>query len=53
MPSFAPKIRIEIYIPIRYEPAYKDMLIWLLEEFTELRRKEESETVIRLIQNGE
>lgn len=37
MPSFAPKIRVEVYVPIRYEPAYQDTLFWLIEEFTELR----------------
>lgn len=37
MPSFAPKIRVEVYVPIRYEPAYQDTLSWLIEEFTELR----------------
>ncbi len=37
MPSFAPKIRVEVYVPIRYEPAYQATLSWLIEEFTELR----------------
>ena len=37
MPSFAPKIRVEVYVPIRYEPAYQETLTWLIEEFTELR----------------
>ncbi|MBA2703594.1 MAG: hypothetical protein H0U60_07060 [Blastocatellia bacterium] len=37
MPAFAPRIRVEVYIPIRYEPAYQDTLTWLIEEFTELR----------------
>ena len=37
MPSFAPKIRVEVYVPIRYEPAYQDTLTWLIEEFTQLR----------------
>jgi hypothetical protein len=37
LPSFAPKIRVEVYVPIRYEPAYQDTLTWLSEEFTELR----------------
>ncbi len=36
MPSFAPKIRVEVYVPIRYEPTYQDTLTWLIEEFTEL-----------------
>jgi hypothetical protein len=29
--------RVEVYVPIRYEPAYQDTLTWLIEEFTELR----------------
>jgi hypothetical protein len=37
LPGFAPKIRVEVYVPIRYEPAYQDTLTWLIEEFTELR----------------
>ncbi len=37
MPSFAPKIRVEVFVPLRYEPAYQDTLTWLIEEFTELR----------------
>jgi len=37
LPSFAPKSRVEVYVPIRYEPAYQDTLTWLIEEFTELR----------------
>lgn len=37
MPSFAPRIRVEAYVPVRYESAYKDTLAWLIREFTELR----------------
>jgi len=37
LPGFAPRIRVEVYVPIRYEPAYQDTLTWLIEEFTELR----------------
>jgi hypothetical protein len=37
LPDFAPRIRVEVYVPIRYEPAYQDTLTWLIEEFTELR----------------
>jgi hypothetical protein len=37
LPSFAPKIPVEVYVPIRHEPAYQDRLSWLIEEFTELR----------------
>lgn len=36
MPSFAPKIRVEVYVPVRYEPSYQDTLTWLIDEFTEL-----------------
>ncbi|HEY3024982.1 MAG TPA: hypothetical protein VGJ55_02400 [Pyrinomonadaceae bacterium] len=37
MPSFAPRVRVEVYLPIRYEAAYQDTLSWLISEFTELR----------------
>ena len=37
MPDFIPKIRVEVYVPIRFEPAYKKTLTWVIEEFTELR----------------
>lgn len=37
MPSFEPRIRVEVYVPIRYEAAYQDILSWLIREFTELR----------------
>lgn len=37
MASFAPRIRVEVYLPLRYEPAYQDTLSWLIEEFTQLR----------------
>ena len=37
MPSFAPKIRVEVYVPIRHESSYRDLLAWLVEEFTQLR----------------
>ena len=37
MPSFAPRIRVEVYIPVRYEVAYQNTLSWLIREFTELR----------------
>jgi len=40
LPGFAPKIRVEVYVPIRYEPAYQDTLTWLIEEFTELSNYE-------------
>lgn len=37
MPTFAPRIRVEVYLPVRYEAAYQDTLAWLIREFTELR----------------
>jgi hypothetical protein len=37
LPSFAPKTRVEVYVPIRYELAYQDTLSWLIDEFTQLR----------------
>ncbi len=37
MPSFVPKVRVEVYIPIRYDAAYQDTLLWVIREFTELR----------------
>lgn len=37
MPSFAPRIRVEVYVPIRYEAAYQNTLSWLVREFPELR----------------
>jgi hypothetical protein len=37
LPSFVPRIRVEVYVPVRYEPAYQDTLSWLIREFTELR----------------
>ena len=37
MPKFAPKSRIEVYIPIRYEIAYQETLSWVTEELTRLR----------------
>jgi hypothetical protein len=37
LPSFASKIRVEVYLPIRYEEAYQTTLNWIIREFTELR----------------
>jgi hypothetical protein len=37
LPSFARRIRVEVYVPLRYEPSYQDTLSWLIEEFTQLR----------------
>lgn len=30
------RIRVEVYIPIRYETSYQDSLAWVIEELTEL-----------------
>ena len=37
MSKFAPRIRVEDYVPIRYEAAYQETLSWVIREFTELR----------------
>lgn len=37
MPNFASRIRVEVYIPVRYEAAYQNTLSWVIREFTELR----------------
>lgn len=37
MPKFAPKVRVEVYIPIRYETAYRETLFWVTEELTILQ----------------
>ena len=37
MPSFAPRIRVEVYVPVRHDAAYRNTLSWLIQEFTELR----------------
>ncbi|MEK6287127.1 MAG: hypothetical protein AABO57_15410 [Acidobacteriota bacterium] len=36
LPSFAPKTRVEVYLPVRYEAAYQETLAWVIREFTEL-----------------
>lgn len=37
MPSFTPGIRVEVYVPIGYHRSYKDLLAWVIDEFTLLR----------------
>lgn len=37
MPNLTPRIRVEVYIPIRHELAYRASLNWIIEEFTHLR----------------
>jgi hypothetical protein len=37
LPSFAPRIRVEVYLPVRYEAAYQDTLAWIIRQFTILR----------------
>ena len=34
--SLTPRIRVEVYIPIRYETSYQDSLAWVIEELTEV-----------------
>jgi len=36
LPSFAPRIRVEVYLPVRYEAPYQDTLAWIIREFTHL-----------------
>ena len=35
--KLTPRIRVEVYIPIRYEPAYDYSLTWIIDEFTRFR----------------
>jgi hypothetical protein len=35
VPSYEPRIRIEVYIPKRFAPKYRDSLTWIIEELTE------------------
>ena len=35
VPNYVPRIRIEIYIPKRFAPEYRDSLTWIIEELTE------------------
>ena len=35
--NLTPRIRVEVYVPIRYEPAYDYSLTWVIEEFTRMR----------------
>ena len=37
MPSFTPRIRVEVYVPLRYHRSYHELLTWVIEEFTQLR----------------
>jgi hypothetical protein len=37
LPSFAQRIRVEVYLPVRYEDSYQDTLAWIIKQFTELR----------------
>ena len=37
MPSFTPRIRVEVYVPIRFHRSYQNSLTWVIEEFTQLR----------------
>jgi hypothetical protein len=37
LPNLTPRIRVEVYIPIRHQPSYHNSLSWVIEEFTQLR----------------
>jgi len=37
LPSFAPRIRVEVYLPVRHEDSYQDTLAWIIKQFTALR----------------
>jgi hypothetical protein len=37
LPSFAPRIRVEVYLPIRHEASYQNSLSWIIDEFTQLQ----------------
>jgi len=37
LPNLTPRIRVEVYIPIRYALSYHNLLTWVIEEFTQLR----------------
>ena len=37
MPNLTPRIRVEVYVPTRYEPSYDACLDWIIDEFTLLR----------------
>jgi hypothetical protein len=36
-PSYVPKIRVEVYLPKRHAPPYRNILTWLIDEFTKVR----------------
>ena len=37
MANLTPRIRVEVYLPLRYEPVYRVCLSWIIEEFAQLR----------------
>ena len=37
MPNLTPRIRVEVYVPVRYNLSYQGCLNWIIEEFTQLR----------------
>jgi hypothetical protein len=37
LPSFAQRIRVEVYVPVRHEDSYQDTMAWIIKQFTELR----------------
>ena len=36
-PTYMPRIRVEVYIPKRHARPYRNVLTWLIDEFTRLR----------------
>jgi hypothetical protein len=36
-PNYVPKIRVEVYIPKRHARPYRNILTWLIDEFTKMR----------------
>ena len=36
-PNYVPRIRVEVYIPKRHARPYRNILTWLIDEFTKLR----------------
>ena len=36
-PSYEPKIRVEVYLPKRHARPYRNILTWMIDEFTKVR----------------
>lgn len=37
VPSYVPRIRVEVYLPKRHARPYRNILTWLIDEFTKVR----------------